>query len=200
MVLFEQRRPINISRLKGAYDFVVFLSIIIFWRMDEDQIKKMKVAELRTELGNRSLPISGKKEELITRLIEAISTTKEPLMTSQGPSTSQTASKIRMETPVKRPASPQTVNGASEKDKLEERAARFGIQSNLPKEDDRIKKRQERFGKLEKGGMSGKLIELGEDVETLRQRQQRFGETLSSTLVLKDLEEQRLRRLERFGS
>ena len=39
---------------------------------------KLKVAELKEELQKRSLPVSGKKEELVARLLDSESKSKPP--------------------------------------------------------------------------------------------------------------------------
>ena len=45
--------------------------------MDSTQIKKMKVAELRAELSSRGLSTQGKKDCLLERLLEAVTSTSE---------------------------------------------------------------------------------------------------------------------------
>lgn len=127
----------------------------------------MKVAELRGELQKLGLPTTGRKEELQTRLLEAMdkgdggeesapapaTTGPRPAPTSPHPSGVPT-------TVAKSPASP--VNGvpasvpasaplkpsstAATSQQLAERAARFNLP---PTEADRKRQRQERFGAAE---------------------------------------------------
>lgn len=188
--------------------------------LDEAAIKGMKVAELKGELHKLNLPQSGKKEELVARLLEAsaISSSKiagvandvdELGMTeAQAPHSPLSPHPPRSAwlpstTPIASgEAAPPMNTGNSFEERLAERAARF----NLPPSDrDRAMARRERFGSTPPDGLPLKIKTLAGvevdlfDLGRMKQRQERFGTTTSSTLMREDGETQRIKRLQKFG-
>jgi len=156
--------------------------------MDEESIRQLKVAELRTELQKLSLPTSGRKEELATRLIEALSpqTNGSDLSSKEKESKDKTSKSISSNNVAQQPAT----NTSSEAERVAARAQRFNSPSHDP-ETERRKQRAERFGSIEDEDLFAE--------ERLRARQERFGCTTSSLLQRDDFETQKIKRMQRFG-
>lgn len=189
--------------------------------LNEEAIKQLKVTELKAELQQRGLPVSGRKDELQARLLEAIqvegdagtvdsnnNATNPPLPVS--PSSTVPHYKVtspKMTLPVKTlpssshseavsPSSKPTGSSISvnnqEQERLTQRAARFNLP---PSEEERRQQRTERFNSLSgEGGLEDCLAE-----ERLRARQERFGVVTSSRLEHDEFETQKVKRLQRFG-
>jgi hypothetical protein len=140
--------------------------------MDESSIRQLKVVELREELQKLNLPTTGKKDELIARLLEA-----QPVITK--PKTPVTSPKLA--------SIPKRITPPPVEDKLVSRAERF----NLPPNEEELKKRR----KMRFGGIEDEFF----DAEKLRARQARFGVITSSVLAREELEAQKAKRTERFS-
>ncbi|PJF17627.1 SAP domain-containing ribonucleoprotein [Paramicrosporidium saccamoebae] len=150
--------------------------------MDESAVRQLKVAELRGELTKLGLPTGGKKDELQTRLIEA-------LQASAVSNQTKSANPSRPSKPIS-PTSPTSQPAAhAPSDRMAERAARFKIEP-VGSGDERLKKRKERFGSISEDFF---------DMEKLRARQARFGVVTSERLAQDDMNAQKVKRLQRFG-
>lgn len=190
----------------------------------EDEIRAMKVVDLKAELGKLGLPQTGKKDELIDRLLEHLNAVAMPSkVTSPG---------VPVAAP--KPAPVQKVQGTAtnvvstvseEEAQRLARAARFGIDPTnttiTPKKasfavdpllvsEEARQRRIERFGVVEPVSKKSKQSithvpkvaiggVVGIEAEKLKERQQRFGVTTSKALVSQEMEEARRLRAERFG-
>lgn len=160
--------------------------------MDETAVRQLKVAELRTELQKLGLPTGGKKDELVARLLEALpKRVEEPAAPVKPKSGTVTPVPIQ-DKMAGRAARFGTSMPAPAQDKMTERATRFGITTHntVSDEDDRVKKRKERFGSVSEDFF---------DIEKLRARQARFGIVTSSKLAKEDMNAQKVKRMQRFG-
>lgn len=168
--------------------------------MDEQTIRQLKVADLRSELSKLGLPTTGKKEELVIRLLEAVKSVParspplSPNISSSSPNNQMPSTKGTPKSPTGTLQTSATPTG--EGDKLMARAARFG---NSLDEMSKRKVRQERFASL--AGNGGSNTQEGDlfDPDRLRARQARFGTATSSRLVEEEERLAKLKRLERFG-
>ncbi|ESO96726.1 hypothetical protein LOTGIDRAFT_239238 [Lottia gigantea] len=91
--------------------------------------------------------------------------------------------------------------GLTDEERLQKRAAKFGVQS----EDAKKKSRAERFGIVDKSSSGGgnKIVSTpvaAEDLDKLKQRAERFGAVVSNQLSKLDEEEKIAKRKERFGA
>lgn len=152
--------------------------------MDEESIRQLKVTELRAELQKLSLPTSGRKEELVTRLFEALS----PRLDSGGDSNPK--DKVNKSINPINVAQKSVINTSNEAERIAARAQRFNNPSHDP-EAERRKQRAERFGSIDDEDLFAE--------ERLRARQERFGCTNSSLLQKDDFEMQKIKRMQRFG-
>lgn len=188
----------------------------------------MKVVELKAQLAEAGLPVTGKKDELIERLLEH-SKTLSPSAAKAAPAVAPAIGKPQS-TPVMapQPAVPAAPEQDDEIARRAARAARFGIPLD---EETRRLQRMDRFGtadssiattleaKISKALPDGKgkkhhgppshphgnkkgggVGGLEIDVEKLRERQARFGVVESKTLAQAEMDEAKARRLARFGS
>lgn len=179
----------------------------------------MKVVELKAELAKAGLPVTGKKDELIERLLEHVQTLN-PSTTSQ----SAPSAKPQI-TPVSAPqaTAPSAAEHDDEVARRAARAARFGIPLD---EETRKLQRMDRFGTAsssvastldakiskalpdgkrkhshQKGSKSAdkKIGDVDIDMAKLKERQARFGVVESKTLAKAEMDEAKARRLARFG-
>ncbi len=195
---------------------------------NEEDIRSMKVAELKIELAKYNLPQTGKKDELIERLLHHI-TSGSAQNVSVTPVSSPIVPSPQQEEQQQETNSEHPRITSYEEDEATRRAARasrFGIpvvepssskkvggdshSSSLLSDEARLRRIQ-RFGTVEpavgkkvggKGKSSSVLEVVAEqlDVERLKARQARFGVTTSEVLAKTETEEAKLRRMERFGT
>ncbi len=124
----------------------------------EEDVRQMKVAELKAALAERGLPVSGKKEELVERLLDALAAPGSPSSAgAAGASPAQSAPSPAMGAD----AEPRDAGAA-------ETTAQAVGQDPLSLE--RMRARQARFGVA----VSGRLADLEEQAARER-RQARFG-------------------------
>lgn len=186
--------------------------------VDADAIKAMKVVELKAELSALGLPVTGKKDELVERLLGHQSEQEQQVEAGRPELNFAQESSA---TPIP-PISPITVDPVlDEASKRALRAERFGIPMT---EEARRLARQQRFGlsaqpahlsaainkplsdgrrKDNKKGIAKgvKTVSISEEeLVRLKARQERFGgELVSSTLMKAEESEAKARRLARFG-
>jgi len=173
--------------------------------MTTDYSKKT-VAELKDDCKERGLPVTGKKQELIDRLVsneetEEDALLQEPDVSLEEPSEEKSDSPAEAESPQKEPEPAPTEDEITKKKlsraerfglesaevvevKKNERAARFGLnkEENEKKEaEDKKRARAERFGsaKIANQVKKSKLegIDVELDEEKLKKRRERFGVT-----------------------
>ncbi|PVD30761.1 hypothetical protein C0Q70_10036 [Pomacea canaliculata] len=196
--------------------------------LNVEDISKMKVADLKKELKERGLTLSGTKAELVERLLASMNTDDDGVATGDSVDASiekptedfQVTSK-----PVKAVAEPSetppvtivdsteddkdkkaaSVRGMSEAERLKARAEKFGGSLS-----DAAKKqmRAERFGldsssvkssSTAGSGTVGSTLGSGENVDKMKKRAERFGVVTSEKLSKVEEDEKRKKRLERFG-
>lgn len=174
--------------------------------MDEAAIRQLKVAELKVELSKLNLPTTGKKDDLVARLLEALAnlplganadgsrsgpaSPRPPQPTSPVPKPSSPLPRLASRSPFQAPST-LVAGGDSEKSRRISRAMRFGSSEASSVVDERKKQRVERFGSM--------ADDSAMDTERLKVRQARFGETTSERLVRAEEEAAKARRLARFG-
>ena len=162
-------------------------------RVAMEQLKKLKVVELKEQLSARGLPVSGKKDELIERLLGAMAADAEPAPDPAAPDACAEAPESARVSPAPcvegslapAPADPQldpvAPDAAEEAAPLsfeaqkEARAARFGIPL-IPKavsDEAKLKSRAERFG-LPHASAGGGALDDNER-KKLDTRAERFG-------------------------
>lgn len=159
----------------------------------EDEVRQLKVVDLRAELLKLKLPTSGKKEELQERLLEFLTRKKktDSLQESEAPASYNLNKNLNDDNNTKIDLN-VSVNKTnfSEEERLASRAARFETtvskSSPMP------------LGIGSSQASEGKYEDML-SLERLQKRRDRFGVTISSRLV--DNEEKLLhqRRVERFG-
>ena len=165
-----------------------------------EQVKKMKVAELKEELQKRNLPVERKKNELVQRLEEAINAQTQNQDQTPNQTTPTSAQTTKPATPAETktdqtettkntdaPANPQDQQPPANDFEAAKaaRAARFGIPLVPAQKSggDKIKARQERFGvvgkdKDKKADKRKKGFDMPvdpEEEERRRKRAERFG-------------------------
>lgn len=159
------------------------------------QIKKMKLVQLKKECEKQGLSKTGRKAELVKRLLENLKENEESKkpkgVPAEVPQAKKAAPAEKTEVASSNKAAAtetKAAGGDSDEDKVAARKARFGTTST----DDKIKERQARFG-------TTKGSKLGISKEKLAARAKRFGIPPSqdaSKLVSEDLKR---KRMERFG-
>lgn len=183
--------------------------------MDETAIRQLKVTELRAELSKLGLPTTGKKDELVARVLEALAgghSSGGAVAATTSPSPAGAKSPLPLSdretwTSARPPVQPHAVPTAgfpgdssasagkatagTHEDRLAARAERFGLE---PTQEARRKQRAERFGIGASAEQEGLF-----DVERMRARQARFGVVASGQLAKAEDEAAKLKRLERFG-
>lgn len=149
---------------------------------EEEELKKLKVADLKTMLSERNLPVSGKKEELIQRLME---------------------SDIGEVDAVKSPNSESSyVPLATTNDPLAARQARFGVfpppstittsDNNMSMKEVKSKVTTTQEGHLHVGKATA--LDLSpDDIARIRARQERFGTTAPVLQALEALDKRQQR-------
>lgn len=152
--------------------------------LDEAAVRQLKVVELKAELLQLGLSTSGRKDELVERLLEALA--GRPASGAAAAAPAALGSARPSDAGLGRKDSSPAAED-SEEYKRASRAERFNLG---PSETDLLQRRRERFGSV-----ADDLL----DPERLRARQARFGTTTSSVLLQEDEEVQKLKRLQRFG-
>ncbi|KAK6165574.1 hypothetical protein SNE40_022478 [Patella caerulea] len=188
-----------------------------------EDLTKLKVTELKKELKDRGLAVSGSKAELLTRLQEALELQEDTSDAEQeinledtlGEDVEETEDKVLSPPAIKKIAlsptdsnKPEAVEkkvvvggGLTEEERLKKRAEKFGIQS----EEARKKLRAERFGlpaentKSGGGKIASTPVQPG-DLDKLKQRAERFGTVVSNKLSKLEEEARIAKRKERFGT
>ena len=170
------------------------------------------VAQLKAQLKARSLPVAGRKDELIKRLQDADAADVAPAADEDAAA----AASADGDAAVAAAAAPPQANddtaaaaaASSEEDPLAKRVARFG--ETVVPEADKVKKREERFGNADvvndKGRQDARAARFGLETEATKQvseekrkadlvaRSERFG------IAAPELEEDRKKaRVERFS-
>lgn len=171
-----------------------------------DEVKKLKVIELKEMLSERGLSTSGKKDELVTRLEEAMAedganstTTPAPAPTSAHEAAPAAAS-VPVSDPQPAAASapaapaddaPAAAEGAPALSDFEAkkamRASRFGIPV--------VSKPEPTINPKKKGGAA-----LPDDAEKIKKREERFGKTRPAAEVDPAEADKNKKRAERFGN
>lgn len=170
---------------------------------DEEELKKLKVADLKTMLSERNLVVSGKKEELIQRLMESETAAESPVL-SAVPSVAKSPGAVSPVVPLSQvPASA---------DPLSARQARFGVipppaattsagssEGGSMKDGQlRSKVRATDEGNLHIASGKGTALDLSpDDIARIRARQERFGTTAPVLQALEALDK-RQQRADRF--
>ncbi|XP_063716692.1 SAP domain-containing ribonucleoprotein-like isoform X2 [Symsagittifera roscoffensis] len=184
-----------------------------------NDLKTMTVPELKKLLMEYKLNVSGKKQDLITRLTEYLNAptekaAPEPEKEIQSeqpkvkPATKTTAvpqqakdSTKENNTPKEETVAVKSISEMTEAEKLQRRAEKFGTKN------DELKKaeRAERFGVVlssSSTSVSAKEIKANDvnvDPETLKRRAERFGEVTNSKLAKIEDSEKKSERAKRFG-
>ena len=131
--------------------------------MDEEGLKKMKVSELKELLQAKGLPVAGKKEELIHRLLS----TDAPEDQQKSPKPQPALQKQ----PTATLAQQNVVEGESNADvvTIKSSKSRNAMEMTLPVDEiERIKARQARFG------TTAPILQELEEARKLEERRQRF--------------------------
>ena len=117
--------------------------------MDEESLKKLKVTELKALLQGRSLPVFGKKEELVQRLLSHEEQTAEAKEIEKKPEEEAYIS-LKSESPAKKESKgPNAVPKVVKSPILQEMRKGEGPATAIvekPKIDDQINARRARFG------------------------------------------------------
>jgi SAP domain-containing ribonucleoprotein len=181
--------------------------------MDEEELKKLKVPELKALLSERSLPLSGRKEELVQRLLDS---QREPSNGDEFISVSTTGAEPAAAKTTRDGAAnfAASATRATTQDPMPARQARFGpvapaasvsassasLGSSAPpasldpaesaaKLHSKITPTDD--GLLISGGGTQSLEVGAEDIERMRARQTRFGTTAPVLAHLEALERHR---------
>lgn len=142
--------------------------------MDEESLKKLKVAELKELLQAKGLPVAGKKEELIQRFLteskpEVESEEVGKVVFSSQPSPS-TVSKPAIDKIIKQGNDRKNENSSSEETvTIKSSQSRNALAMKLSLDEvERIKARQARFG------TTAPILQELEQARKLEERRQRF--------------------------
>ncbi|KAI6649101.1 SAP domain-containing ribonucleoprotein [Oopsacas minuta] len=186
-----------------------------------NDLKKLRVSELKEKLSEFGLQTKGTKIELITRLEEHLSAAAESeeelalIDVANNSQPSDCVENIDVDTPVKSKDSEHKISDISFEDTSTAKLDDTTPTPLSPTKDlslnERIKARGERFGtqtsdeakkamRLEKYGDTPAKTVAGGDLEKMKQRGERFGENVSKKLVsMSDKERQEMRK-NRFAS
>jgi len=187
----------------------------------EDEIidlHSMKVVELKAELKQRKLPVSGTKSELIDRLekymtehegveavdedeldkpVEKVEKPKEAVVEKKVDSPKAPAG-LSLAEEDEEPAKPEKTK--NDEDKKLSRSARFG--SIDASSDLALQKRAERFGTGKPTASNKIQNNISADTDALKKRADRFGistEQATKTITKAEIDEKKKSRAERFG-
>ncbi|EPZ31621.1 hypothetical protein ROZALSC1DRAFT_27379 [Rozella allomycis CSF55] len=155
-------------------------------RKTPDELRALKVADLKKELGKYGLLLTGKKEELIDRLICYYETSvekkpKEPVIEIEDHSETILTHDDNESNATENKDLSTVINinkELSEDEKRKLRAQKFGIELS---EEDKKKTRAQRFSqsgidtRQERFNFTGKALDSAENEEKLRKRRERFG-------------------------
>jgi hypothetical protein len=160
--------------------------------LSEDEVRQLKVAELKTELSALGLSASGKKEELQERLLAALLVEKSmsacpPSGGNVSVSPSPNANSVITGSPGS-DSSIDITQKSHPENIIASRAARFGMQSTAASSSN-----------TDLGKVSSATCEDLLSLERLKKRQERFGASISSKLLEGEQEMQRQKRAQRFG-
>ena len=135
--------------------------------MDEEGLKKMKVSELKELLQAKGLPVAGKKEELIHRLLS----TDAPEDQQKSPNPQPTQQQQQQITQAAQPSMSQQedVGSNAEVVTIKSSKSKNAMEMTLPVDEiERIKARQARFG------TTAPILQELEEARKLEERRQRF--------------------------
>lgn len=180
----------------------------------EEQVRNMKVVELRAELQKLNLSTLGKKEELISRLLEAKDEALISNLVSK-PSSLNLDSSLNGNSTIAQKPFPSSndhnlKSSISSQNSLKAKSSNIiASNSSSNTENSTISKpgtenpsdEQKKLMRLERFGTSinTKSSNITESLEKMRAREERFGVRTSETLENIENNEQKLKRLERFG-
>lgn len=201
---------------------------------EEERLKHLKVVELKAELAQHGLVQTGKKDELLDRLMEFLNSRSSTAVATgppSGTSAGEAAPAQQQQQKVEEHPPKITSLVEDEEARRRARAARFGIpvvaldsgksgNADAPAvSSDHKQHRIERFGVVEPASKKPKTPQVQKpqqppqqqpkksvlegavdvDLEQLKARQERFGVTVSATLVSKEAQDAKQRRQDRFG-
>jgi len=177
--------------------------------MEESKLKQLKVTELKDLLNKVSLPTSGKKDDLIARLVQHYAKSSQPTASNERPASIAEASIPTTTTSVTAASNPpitsqdqQTLKGEEKSDQVEptslddelekrkKRALKFGTSTDS----EEIKKleRAKRFGTAVKD-TSNTIDKLDKALSSNSQTSQNIGS-------ISEDPEKRAQRIDRFGT
>lgn len=130
------------------------LDNIYYIIMNEEEVKRMKVSELKEALSTRGLSTTGRKDELASRLLSSLPASTGVAATPVAPSSTKLPAAPKAHLPPSAPGSTQSMQELLKLDplsleRMRARQARFGTvtseQLKKTEEEEARKKRAERF-------------------------------------------------------
>jgi len=181
-------------------------------------LHSMKVVELKAELKQRKLPVSGTKAELIDRLekymtehegVEAVDEDELDKPVGKVEKPKEVVAEKKADSPKapaglslaeedEEPAKPEKTK--SDEDKKQSRSARFG--SIDASSDLALQKRAERFGTGNTNDNKKIQNNISADTDTLKKRADRFGiatDQATKSITKSEVDDKKKSRAERFG-